>query len=647
MFRYVTRQRRLPIVAALTAMLLATVVSAPASADVPQGATFLDGSDLDLALATGATFTINLDVINGSDKAAAYTTSILNLQTPEAGDNPFTPTPDESGVLARTPADIPGGAVWHQSVTVTAGATGLYSGELVVTGSDGTIDQRAFRLTVSPSPGTFAGATSKGLAEPMPAITLSIERSSWIFAEANPAPDVFFPVDPQLAPRLLPGQLITATGERADLSIAGNGYVTITAHGPGAYKGVLARQNAGGAVDPMPLADITLNVRDDWWSALILLVIALVAGMWLEWFATDGVPKASLRVRLAQLRDAADKATTSHETWLETFRHWPGQAGSPRITGESGMGKDLDGVVTEISPYLVDASARALRDFNALGSLESRNRRWAADGEEYGKLAANEQAFESLLVRRQDLALAWLAFVAEMTEVQKHRDGTPPLEDLVQRSDTRRAVREALGADIIATSRELERSLRLVDEATATVGTLNDLAGSLWTIHALIPSASTHAEALDVLWAELAAMPNPATDVEPLRKAAKALLDAVLAERRTPGVSRRAAAANEEAIAGALAIAPRRSAAAATTIAAIHETPRDARLSQLWTNILYGALIVTVALIVGLAAQYYGNDTFGSIGDYLGMLVWGFGGVAIGGLLKNLGSVAAVLGRAR
>ena len=49
----------------------------------------------------------------------------------------------------------------------------------------------------------------------------------------------------------------------------------------------------------------------------VLLVLALIAGAWLEWFATDAVPKASLRLRLAQLRNAAEKATTAHEAWIE------------------------------------------------------------------------------------------------------------------------------------------------------------------------------------------------------------------------------------------------------------------------------------------------------------------------------------------
>ena len=117
----------------------------------------------------------------------------------------------------------------------------VYAGQFVVTGSDGTLDQRGFRLTVNPSLGAFVGLTSKGLAEPMPGITFAIERSSWIFNQSKPAPDVFFQVDPALAPKLLPAQLINAKGERADLSIDSNGYVTITAHGAGAYKGILAR----------------------------------------------------------------------------------------------------------------------------------------------------------------------------------------------------------------------------------------------------------------------------------------------------------------------------------------------------------------------------------------------------------------------
>ena len=425
--------------------------------------------------------------------------------------------------------------MWQQSVDIAADApTGAYSGQFVVTGDDGSIDQRGFLLTVVPAPGSFDGVVAKGLAEPMPAITLSVERSSWIGSRADPAPDVFFPIDPSLAPQIVLGQLISGSGERADIAIDSGGYVTVKARGAGAYKGVIARAAAGTETAPAALADITVNVHDDWWLALALLVLALVAGLRLEWFATDAVPKASLRVRLAQLRDAAEKATAGHETWMESFRHWPGQPGSPRITGESGMGRDHEGEVGEVSPFLVDASARALKEFDALGSLDSRTKRWAADGEEYRKLTEAEATFEAFLRARQGLALAWRAFVAELAEAQNHRDGTPTLEELAQTSDTRRAVREALSAEIIASGPELARRKGLVDDTTTTVGTLQDLGGSLWTIHYWISAKSAHKAALDVLWTQLAGMPNPATDVELLRKAARELLDKVILERKRP-----------------------------------------------------------------------------------------------------------------
>lgn len=630
----------------MAALVLAAAVSGPASADIPQGATFLDGSDLDLALTSGDTFTINLDVINGSVASARFTLSILDLQSSVSGAVPFAPAPTAAGAIA-TSASIAAGEVWKQAVTIAVNAPpGVYSGEFVVTGSDGTLDQRGFHLTVSPSPGSFGGALSQGLNEPMPDITLSVERSSLIFNESKPAPDVFFPVDPALAPGVLPGQLINESGERADLSIGTNGYVTITAHGPGAYKGVLARAPRGLETNPVALAAINLDVRDDWWAALVVLILALAAGMGLEWFATDAVPKASLRVRLAQLRNVAEKATTGHEAWMESFRNWPGQPGSPRITGDSGVGHDVEGVVTEISPYLIDASKRALKDFDALGSLESRSKRWGAEGEEFTKLTDAEQTFESLLRARRDLALAWLAFVAEMAETQKTRDGRPTLDELAQRSDTRRAVREALGADIIATAAELEGCKKLVDDTMTTVGTLRDLAGSLSTIDYWMPDTSAHAASLDTLWTQLAAMPNPATDIEILRKAAKELLDMIILERRRPRPAA-TAASTEDATGQAFEIAGRRPTPAPTSVAATTETPGDARLNQLWINVRYGALIGAVALVAGLATQYYSNATFGSISDYVGLLTWGFSGAAAGGLIKNLGGIASIVRRAR
>lgn len=628
----------------MAALVLAGGVAAPASAEVALGATFVDGSDLVVELTAGETFTVNLDVINGSTAAARFTLSVLDLQAPQAGAVPIAPAPAATGLIAVSPS-TPGGGIWQQAVTLTSnGPVGAYSGQFVVTGSDGSFDSRGLQLTVVPVPAPFA--VSQGFNEPMPSITLSIERSSWIGNEAKPAPDVFFPVDPAIAPRVLPGSLINEIGERAEVSIGNNNYVTITAHGPGAYKGVLGRTNVGGTPDRVALADITLNVHDDWWAALILLVFALIAGAFLEWFATDAVPKASLRLRLAQLRDAAEKATAAHEAWIESFRHWPGPAGSPRVTGEGGNGRDPSGVITEITPYLVDAGRRAVKDFDALASLDARTRRWAADGTEYAKLVDAEAAFESLLRARQDVGLAWRAFVSEMAEAQAHRDGRPTLDELAQASDTRRAVREALSAEIIAFPAELERRRRLLEETLATVGTLRDLGDSLRTIHYWMPNTSTRKMDLDTLWTQLAAMPNPATDVELLRKAARELLELVIRERRKGRPADEDATA-EIARLGAIEIAVRRPVAATPAVTTFTETPRDAQRRQWWINAAFGALIGGIALVTGLATLYYGHETFGSTSDYLGVVLWGFGGVAAGGLLKNLGGLGNVLGRTR
>lgn len=641
--KFVKPARRLAIIASMAALVLAGAVTAPAAAEVALGATFVDGSDLVVKLAAGETFSVTLDVINGSAAPATFTVSFLDLQGPTGGAVPITPAPSATGVLAVSPATAPAD-IWKQSVTLTSdGALGVYTGEFVVTGSDGSFDRRNLNLTVVPAPAPFA--VSQGFNEPMPSITLSVERSSWIGNESKPAPDVFFPVDPAIAPRMLPGSLINENGERAELSIGNNNYVTITANGPGAYQGVLGRESVGAESGRVTLATITLNVRDDWWATLVLLILALVAGAALEWFATDAVPKASLRLRLSQLRDAAEKATAAHEAWIESFRHWPGPAGSPRITGEGGNGRDPSGVITEITPYLTDAAGRAITDFNALGTLDARTKRWAADGAEYQKLVAGEEAFEALLRARQDLATNWRAFVTEMAEAQAHRDGRPTLDELAQGSDTRRAVREALTAEIIAFPAELERRRKLVEDAIATVGTLRDLGDSLRTIHYWMPDTSTHKLALDTLWTNLAAMPNPATDVEILRKAARELLEQVIKERRKLRTVDDDSSA-EAARLGAIEIAGRRTPTEVPAVASVVETPRDARRRQWVINAAFGILILGVALVSGLATQYYGKPTFGSTSDYLGVVMWGFGGVAVGGLLKNLGSLGNLLGRA-
>jgi hypothetical protein len=120
----------------------------------------------------------------------------------------------------------------------------------------------------------------------------------------------------------------------------------------------------------------------------------------------------------------------------------------------------------------------------------------------------------------------------------------------------------------------------------------------------------------------------------------------VILERKKLRTSGEPAAA-EDARLGAIEIAGRRAPAARSAIPTINETPADARRQRLVVNLAYGALISLVALVAGLATQYFGKDTFGSISDYVGVVTWGLGGVVAGGLLKNLGSIATALGRAR
>jgi hypothetical protein len=141
-------------------------------------------------------------------------------------------------------------------------------------------------------------------------------------------------------------------------------------------------------------------------------------------------------------------------------------------------------------------------------------------------------------------------------------------------------------------------------------------------------------------------MPNPATDVEILRKAARELLEAIIAERKRLRLADDDPSADAARL-GALDIAGRRSPVATPSVPSMIETPGDARRRQWWINLAYGVLIIGVALVTGLATQYYDKATFGSISDYLGVATWGFGAVAAGGLVKNLGSLGSVLSRAR
>ncbi len=679
--------RRRPVAfASLAGLTTLIFLVGSAVAVVPEGATFVDPSPIEVTLKPGESFEATLDVVNGSAVPVGFTIRLLNLVlAPGATELPSSPQPANGGVLAVTTTDIPPGGVWTASISLSGtGGEGTYAAQIVVQATDGTLDRRALKLTIAKAPVDAPTANPLNVPEPYPALTLTTTRKWFWGDDQTPADAARFYLGPDPAASVLPGVLVNENGETASIAVA-QGTVVITAGGPGTYKGAIARAPQGTEIEPKKLTDVTLKVRDEGLGAfLLMLFVAIPIGLVLEWFSTDRLPRTSLRARLADLRSRARQAARDHEGWIEEQGNaWPNQRdkGAPQITAgddgpvidarltwlESlGMGGRRRPPVPPARLYLDEASIRAESDFDALGALDTRNDRWGVKGSEYQKLFDAEAAYEKLLLGRQGLASQWAEYLARLVEarVPAGQDELT-LRDRARQTPLHQDVVEALTGDVLTSADAITNAKTTVETLGATVGSMADVGATLATIKSWTKPGSDSRKKLQDLWEQLATVVDPETELEALRKAVRTLLDTVLVglrpvrrprrigdteivvdDIRELGLTARSlvAAQTDFPLFTSVAIQlPRaRVTPAVRQIEEPLETPADARAAHTRANFAYAIAVGALVIISGMATQYYAKDTFGSPSDYLAVLTWGLGAVTIGQFLKSAAGISGL-----
>jgi hypothetical protein len=172
------------------------------------------------------------------------------------------------------------------------------------------------------------------------------------------------------------------------------------------------------------------------------------------------------------------------------------------------------------------ASTNAENDFDAMASADVRTERWSVKGTEYKKLVDAVDEYEKLLLARQTLVETWMEFTALVAEREKKQDG---LGDLLGDSDVLKDIGEQLSGDVIASAEDLTARKKSVDGLVASVGSMVDLASALTTV-GVRAKKDANMKRLVELWEWLVSIITSATELEALRKEARTLLDAVLAE---------------------------------------------------------------------------------------------------------------------
>jgi hypothetical protein len=623
----------------------------PSEGIVPRGASFMITTPIEVTLSSGESRAIALDIINGSSKPVTMRLALEEQALPSgAMAYPITPEPDKSGTIAATKRSVGAHKLWRPTIKLSASqSSGSFTAVLIVIASDGTFDRRTLSVSVQTPAAVSAGPTTPPdelnattLTEPLPTITLQVTRSAWPWDDDHPATAATLALDLSVAAKLVPGALISDDGQIATMTVnVKTGTITFVGKQPGAYKGSLARRADPANKDektPQALTDVTLDVRDEIGAALLLLLAGLGAAIVLEWLATDVLPKRGLDRQLAALQVRAETKHQEQVTWIKGRADWPGpEERAPRITGlpdETG------------NPYLVDATAKARSDFDRLASFEERKDRWGGNGSEFGKILAAADKYESLLMAQRALALGWPAFVAALPEGQNRT--------LAAHGEIDREVRAALRNGVLHTTDEIDQALKAADDANAAVGTITNLAGFLASIEALNPTDAADTRALADLWRDVAGMTDVEGQAPAALKSARDLYTKVVEAKRDLDVPvglqvMQFLTAQEgetfapidvirQLVGPVIQRAPAR-----TVLEDLVAASESASLTQLLINIGFAVIVSTFAIASGLSTQYFGKSTFGSVGDYLSMFLWGLGTVSAAQLVRHLPTVASIV----
>jgi hypothetical protein len=617
----------------------------------PAGVRFLDESALQVSQEKGETQSLELVLLNGTGQATNISLYFVAAAREDGSSFPITPPPGGDKRLATSP-EVEIGGQWTTGVTLGSieAVPGTYSGQFVALASDGSVARRDIRLTIDEAQATAGSASPSPkvgdvLVEPLPAITLGTERTSWPWADGEPARAVTIASAAELFDRLIPGALVSESGELATVTVGANGEILVVAAGPGAYKGLLGRPKEGTETSPAKLTDVTLNVRDDLGWPIAVLMFGLALAAFIEWAATDFFPKGALRRRLSELEHRAKSTADEHGTEILAL--------GPKWLGGDNLDFRIHGVDAQArKAVLSDAIEIGLRDFDDTPAADKRLEKWGSRGNEFAALRTLVESYEKAVSRRREIQSAF-GEIRATVPVQ--------LRDQLDDSGLRDAIRDALSGQtpisIDAWNAVTDRIAKVHEAATRA----KQLASFLARLDDLIPIDSENQSAIDRLWMRLCNLDvGTFSELDQLEKDAVALRNKVaqaLLEREAaravdqPGLAYVMFGPTDvfadfvptlRRLLDALRLEATTS-EPASPVAPILPTPEEIKSSLRGWNLIFLAIVAISVVIVGLSTQYATKLNFGSPQDYLILLAWGFVGTGALQLVRNFVSGAGFL----
>lgn len=392
---------------------------------------------------------------------------------------------------------------------------------------------------------------------------------------------------------------------------------------PGEYSGTvdLTPGTDGGEVA------VTAKARRGvWLAAAILIIVGLGVALALEYFVTTVRPKLALRRRLGVTKaNVLARQQTLTRALQERQEMMP--------AGRTGQWAPPLIYVQDDSTSLVQARGDRITSELRRAATGPQRDKWGPDGAEVDDLDKQIAEYEGLAGELTLLATEWSSFVVDARPEDREIARDAPMADLVDATLSHRILSDRIVAErehskaalaLVAELRQLYRRLaRLEDDARKD--DLENVAADVAEKRAEVLHTFATADEAEEHWksvdefneiihgvpdqtppAPAPAPPGPPTAVPHNGGDGLVVLAAPERHRMRREVVEEAAVAEH---------------APAPTSESLADVGESHALSAL--DVLFVAVSAALAAASGLVTLYFDNDTFGSTGDYIGLVVWG------------------------
>lgn len=583
----------------------------PSSIAADGGVGFLSDKELRVVLAPDELTTLEVKVINGSTTSQDIHLDLVGLTNEDRKQILPDALPDALPITISNvaPGDV---ASFKVRMAYIDGLTGNYVGQVVAYGDDGSLARLALNLIVA----EFGREIPiDSIAEPNLLEMITLVGVNWF-----PSPLAHFDIS-SVTPMTVP--LNTAPSKAKVVGyVSGDNGIWGTVIQDGEILHIEGIDRAGeyaGKVDLRAYDDqdaeiaLQVQIRDAILWPLLVLVIGLLISTFLDRYTKVGRPGKQLQIGLARLREKA--AHLQDEARKALPEDWPFERDVYRIYDAEAC----EGLLCEASEWLWQAFCEAHSD--------EERKKWVSGGAEFQQVEGYVNALPGLF----NLCKATVAHYQPLTgQVLKHYPNKNPHEipvfgqveevvrpGLIRSAPQLQRLQESLGVTSAFVADFLELFLRLVSLMNLAEGPQHKQAARN-LLDALVSEAVTGGEWL----------------VE-LDAASKRLeLDIKATQLREQEEGLRLLSSRPQETEVALGLWPRRLAISSLPdlrkmLGLLHveklsqRTSEDLDRALARLDLAFELIAGTIVVVTGLSVLYLGKASFGSVADYVGVLLWG------------------------